>query len=101
MMLGYLLARAGAEVMVEKHSDFFRDFRGDTMHPWTLEIMSELGLLEDFLKLPHQEVRDPHRSDRRGSGGLLADFSHLPTSCHFIALMPQWDFLNFLAEARM
>jgi 2-polyprenyl-6-methoxyphenol hydroxylase-like FAD-dependent oxidoreductase len=98
MMLGYLLALTGVEVMVlEKHADFFRDFRGDTIHPSTLEIMAELGLLEDLLKLPHQEVRE-----LAGQIGeervVLADFSHLPTRCHFIVLMPQWDFLNFLAE---
>ena len=98
MMLGFLLARAGIPVVVlEKHADFLRDFRGDTVHPSTLEVMHELGLLEDFLKLPHQEVRR--------LGGqideefvMLADFSHLPTKCKFIALVPQWDFLNFLAK---
>ena len=98
MMLGFLLARAGVEVTVlEKHADFFRDFRGDTVHPSTLELMGELGLLDDFLKLPHQEI---HRlkiaiDDQEYDG---PDFSHLPTRCKFIALMPQWDFLNFLAE---
>jgi 2-polyprenyl-6-methoxyphenol hydroxylase-like FAD-dependent oxidoreductase len=96
MMLGFLLARAGVEVTVlEKHADFFRDFRGDTVHPSTLELMGELGLLDDFLKLPHQEI---HRlkvaiGDQEYDG---PDFSHLPTRCKFIALMPQWDFLNFL-----
>jgi 2-polyprenyl-6-methoxyphenol hydroxylase-like FAD-dependent oxidoreductase len=98
MMLGYLLARAGVQVTVlEKHADFLRDFRGDTVHPSTLEVMHELGLLDDFLKLPHQELKS--------TGGLVgdfalqaADFSHLPTRCKFIALMPQWDFLNFLAD---
>jgi 2-polyprenyl-6-methoxyphenol hydroxylase-like FAD-dependent oxidoreductase len=98
VMLGYLLARAGVSVIVlEKHKDFFRDFRGDTIHPSTLELMHELGLLEEFLKLPHQELP--------AIGGLfgdfaftVADFSHLPVKCRFIALMPQWDFLNFLAE---
>ena len=98
MMCGFLLARAGVDVLVlEKHADFFRDFRGDTIHPSTLQIMYELGLLDAFLKRPHQEVRelagvigDDHIA--------LADFSHLPTHCHFIALMPQWDFLDFLAE---
>ena len=99
IMLGFLLARAGIAVAVlEKHRDFLRDFRGDTIHPSTLEIMHELGLLESFLALPHQEVRE-----LRGIVGdseiKLADFRHLPTSCRFIALMPQWDFLNFLAEA--
>jgi 2-polyprenyl-6-methoxyphenol hydroxylase-like FAD-dependent oxidoreductase len=98
MMLGLLLARAGVEVIVlEKHADFLRDFRGDTIHPSTLEIMHELGILEDFLKRPHQEVRQ--------IGGqigdetvMLADFSHLPTHCKFIAFMPQWDFLDFIAK---
>jgi len=98
MMLGYLFARVGVEVIVlEKHADFLRDFRGDTIHPSTLEIMAELGLLEEFLKRPHQEVRE--LAGQIGEGRItLADFSHLPTRCHFIALMPQWDFLDFLAE---
>jgi len=97
-MLGYLLARAGVDVVVlEKHADFFRDFRGDTVHPSTLEVMYELGLLEDFLKLPHQKVTSA--GARVGDFALkAADFSHLPTHCKFIALMPQWDFLNFLAD---
>jgi 2-polyprenyl-6-methoxyphenol hydroxylase-like FAD-dependent oxidoreductase len=98
MMLGFLLARAGIDVVVlEKHADFFRDFRGDTIHPSTLEIMYELGILDDFLKRPHQEVRTlaGQIGDERVT---LADFSHLPTHCRFIALMPQWDFLDFLAE---
>jgi len=95
-MLGFLLARAGIEVLIlEKHADFLRDFRGDTIHPSTLELMYELGLLEEFLKRPHQEVKE-----LRGQVGhetfTLADFSHLPTHCKFVALMPQWDFLNFL-----
>lgn len=97
MMLGFLLARAGVEVLVlEKHADFFRDFRGDTVHPSTLELMAELGLLDDFLKLPHQEIRRLYLTigDRDVPG---PDFTHLPTRCKFIALMPQWDFLNFLA----
>jgi 2-polyprenyl-6-methoxyphenol hydroxylase-like FAD-dependent oxidoreductase len=98
IMLGFLLARAGVEVVVfEKHRDFLRDFRGDTIHPSTLQVMHELGLLDAFLALPHQEVRELH-----GIVGdteiTLADFSHLPTRCHFIAMMPQWDFLDFLAE---
>ena len=98
IMLGYLLARAGVDVMVlEKHADFFRDFRGDTVHPSTLEVMHELGLLEDFLKLPHQKVTSA--GARVGDFALqAADFSHLPTRCKFIALMPQWDFLNFLSD---
>ena len=98
MMCGFLLARAGVEVLVlEKHADFLRDFRGDTIHPSTLQIMYELGLLDAFLKRPHSEVHELAGvigDDRI----MLADFSHLPTHCHFIALMPQWDFLNFLAE---
>jgi 2-polyprenyl-6-methoxyphenol hydroxylase-like FAD-dependent oxidoreductase len=98
MMLGLLLARAGIAVLVlEKHADFLRDFRGDTIHPSTLEVMHELGLLEEFLQQPHQEVRT--LGAQIGEGFLqLADFAHLPTHCRFIALMPQWDFLNFIAE---
>jgi 2-polyprenyl-6-methoxyphenol hydroxylase-like FAD-dependent oxidoreductase len=98
MMLGYLLARAGVEVLVlEKHADFLRDFRGDTIHPSTLEVMHELGLLDEFLKLPHQRVH--HLNAQFGEMEVtIADFSHLPTQCRFIAMMPQWDFLNFLAE---
>src|ERR1044071_5888339 len=98
MMLGFLLARAGVSVVVlEKHKDFLRDFRGDTVHPSTLELMHELGLLEEFLKLQHSIVReialqigDDHV--------VVGDFEHLPTHCKFIALMPQWDFLNFIAD---
>ncbi|HLW36568.1 MAG TPA: FAD-dependent oxidoreductase [Chthoniobacterales bacterium] len=97
MMVGFLLARAGVEVAVlEKHADFFRDFRGDTIHPSTLELMYELGLLDKFLKLPHQELREI-RGIFNGHPVPMADFSHLPTHCKFIAFMPQWDFLNFLA----
>ncbi|MGP6190656.1 MAG: FAD-dependent oxidoreductase [Vulcanimicrobiaceae bacterium] len=98
VMLGFLLARAGIGVVVlEKHKDFFRDFRGDTIHPSTLELMHELGLLDEFLKVPHQEVRE--LGAQIGDSFLrVADFTHLPTVCKFIALMPQWDFLNFLAE---
>jgi 2-polyprenyl-6-methoxyphenol hydroxylase-like FAD-dependent oxidoreductase len=97
-MLGFLLARAGVDVVVlEKHADFFRDFRGDTIHPSTLQLMHELGVLPSFLKLPHQEARD--LAFVFGSSRIrLADFRHLPTRCRFIALMPQWDFLNFLTE---
>ena len=98
MVLGFLLARAGVEVLVlEKHADFLRDFRGDTIHPSTLELMYELGLLEDFLQRPHQELTeiDALIDDFAVT---VADFSHLPTYCKFIALMPQWDFLNFIAE---
>ena len=98
MMLGLLLARAGVKVLVlEKHRDFLRDFRGDTIHPSTLEVMHELGLLDDFLKLAHQEVRE--LTGQIGEMRLtLADFTHLSTRCKFIAMMPQWDFLNFLAD---
>ena len=98
MMLGFLLARAGVDVVVlEKHKDFLRDFRGDTIHPSTLELMHELGLLAEFLKLPHERAET--LSGRYGSLPVtIADFRHLPTQCKFIALMPQWDFLNFLAE---
>jgi len=98
MMLGYLLARKNIQVTVlEKHKDFNRDFRGDTVHPSTLELMNQLGILEDFLKVPHQELTS--------AGGIVGDFSFtgpnfrsLRTRCRFVALMPQWDFLNFLAE---
>ena len=98
MMLGFLLARAGVSVAVlEKHGDFLRDFRGDTIHPSTLELMHELGLLEEFLRLPHEEV-----TELGGCIGqtrvMIADFRHVPTHCRFLAFMPQWDFLNFLAE---
>jgi 2-polyprenyl-6-methoxyphenol hydroxylase-like FAD-dependent oxidoreductase len=98
MMLGYLLARAGVEVLVlEKHSDFLRDFRGDTIHPSTLEVIHELGLLDEFLKLPHQKVYELNA--QFGEMRLtIADFRHLPTRCGFVAFMPQWDFLNFLAK---
>ena len=97
MMAGYLMARAGVDVMVlEKHTDFLRDFRGDTIHPSTLELMHELGMLEEFLKLPHQQLREI-RGIFNGHTVPMADFSRLPTHCKFIAFMPQWDFLNFLA----
>jgi 2-polyprenyl-6-methoxyphenol hydroxylase-like FAD-dependent oxidoreductase len=97
MMLGYLLARAGVAVVVlEKHADFLRDFRGDTLHPSTLDVMHELGLLKALLSQPHDEVR--HLAGIFGDTEIpIADFSHLPTHCRFIALMPQWDFLNFIA----
>ena len=96
VMLGYLLARKGVEVTVlEKHKDFFRDFRGDTVHPSTLEVLYELGLLQQFLRVPHQELQYV--------GGVVggfrfkaADFRHVPSHCKFVALMPQWDFLDFL-----
>jgi 2-polyprenyl-6-methoxyphenol hydroxylase-like FAD-dependent oxidoreductase len=98
MMLGFLLARAGVDVQVlEKHADFLRDFRGDTIHPSTYELMYELGILDDFLRRPQQQITE--------IGGviesttvIIADFSHLPTHCKFVGIMPQWDFLNFLAE---
>ena len=98
MMLGFLLARAGVKaVVLEKHRDFLRDFRGDTVHPSTLNVMDELGLLEEFLKLPHQKV-----SRLTGQFGeervVLADFSHLPVRAPYIAMMPQWDFLDFIAD---
>jgi 2-polyprenyl-6-methoxyphenol hydroxylase-like FAD-dependent oxidoreductase len=98
MVLGFLLARAGVDVVVlEKHGDFLRDFRGDTIHPSTLEILHELGLLDEFLKRPHQEVRQ--LNGVIGDEEIpVADFSHLPTHCKFIAFMPQWDFLDFIAE---
>jgi 2-polyprenyl-6-methoxyphenol hydroxylase-like FAD-dependent oxidoreductase len=101
MMLGLLLARAGVRVVVlEKHADFFRDFRGDTIHPSTLEVMYELGILDAFLKRPHQEVRQL-TGRVAGESVTIADFTHLPTHCQFLVLMPQWDFLDFLAaEAR-
>src|ERR1700728_1431691 len=98
MVLAYLLARAGVGVLIlEKHADFLRDFRGDTIHPSTLELMYELGLLDDFLKRPHQELRE--LAGQVGSQVFkIADFTHLATHCKFLALMPQWDFLNFLVE---
>jgi len=97
IMAGYLLARAGVPVIVlEKHADFFRDFRGDTIHPSTLELMYELGLLDEFLKQPHQEVREL-RAVINDQTVPIADFTRLPTRCKFIAFMPQWDFLNFLS----
>jgi 2-polyprenyl-6-methoxyphenol hydroxylase-like FAD-dependent oxidoreductase len=98
MMLGYLLARAGIDVVVlEKHADFLRDFRGDTIHPSTMQIMWKLGLLDEFLKLPHQPVRDvsAYFGDEKIE---IADFSRLPVQAPYIAMMPQWDFLNFMAE---
>jgi 2-polyprenyl-6-methoxyphenol hydroxylase-like FAD-dependent oxidoreductase len=98
MMLGFLLARAGVRVVVlEKHADFFRDFRGDTVHPSTLEVMVELGLIDRFLELPLQKVET--LSAQIGAEHVeVVDFRHLPTHCKFIALTPQWNFLNFLAE---
>ena len=98
MMAAMLFARAGVKtVLLEKHADFLRDFRGDTIHPSTLQVMDELGLLDAFLERPHQEV-----TSLAGNLGdtliTVADFTHLPTRCKFLAFMPQWDFLNFLAE---
>jgi 2-polyprenyl-6-methoxyphenol hydroxylase-like FAD-dependent oxidoreductase len=98
MMLGFLLGRAGVKtVVLEKHADFLRDFRGDTVHPSTLMIMQELGLIDDFLKLPHSEIRtlSAEIGDTRVT---IADFAHIHAPCRFVALMPQWDFLNFLAD---
>jgi 2-polyprenyl-6-methoxyphenol hydroxylase-like FAD-dependent oxidoreductase len=98
MMLGYLLGRAGIETLVlEKHADFFRDFRGDTVHPSTLQVMDELGLIDDFLKLPHQQLQ---KLDGKfgGTSIRVGDLSRLKTKYPFIAFMPQWDFLNFLRE---
>src|ERR1700744_1640192 len=99
MMLGYLLGRAGIETLVlEKHADFFRDFRGDTVHPSTLQVMDELGLIDGFLRLPHQQLQK--MEGKFGSASLrIADLSRLKTKYPFIAFMPQWDFLNFLRES--
>jgi 2-polyprenyl-6-methoxyphenol hydroxylase-like FAD-dependent oxidoreductase len=98
MMLGYLLARRGVEVTVlEKHEDFFRDFRGDTVHPSTLELLRELGLLDEFLKLPHERV-ESLGVVIGDSKFQVANFRHVPTFCKFVALMPQWDFLNFISS---
>jgi 2-polyprenyl-6-methoxyphenol hydroxylase-like FAD-dependent oxidoreductase len=98
MVLGLLLARAGVEVVVlEKHADFLRDFRGDTIHPSTLQVMHELSILDEFLKRPHQEARQLG-VQIGGEQLTVADFSHLPARCKFIAFMPQWDFLNFIAK---
>src|SRR5204863_7180077 len=98
MMMGFLLARAGIDVAVlEKHADFLRDFRGDTVHPSTLELMHELGILDELLRRPHQEFR--RLGGQIGNTSIvIVDFSHLPTHAKFIALMPQWEFLNFLAD---
>lgn len=98
MMLGWLLARAGVDVVVlEKHADFLREFRGDTIHPSTLQIVHELGLLDEFLRRPHQEA-PVLVGNFMGIEFPFADFRSLPTECKFIALMPQWDFLDFVAE---
>jgi 2-polyprenyl-6-methoxyphenol hydroxylase-like FAD-dependent oxidoreductase len=99
MMLGYLLGRAGVDVAVlEKHADFFRDFRGDTVHPSTLQVMDELGLIDGFLRLPHQRLQKM-QGLFAGATIQLADLSRLPVKYPYIAFMPQWDFLNFLREA--
>ena len=98
MIAGFLLARAGVDVVVlEKHADFLRDFRGDTIHPSTLELMYERGILDEFLRRPHQELPQ-FGGQIEDVAVIVADFSHLPTHCKFIALMPQWEFLNFIAE---
>jgi 2-polyprenyl-6-methoxyphenol hydroxylase-like FAD-dependent oxidoreductase len=98
MMLGFLLARAGIDVVVlEKHADFLRDFRGDTVHPSTMQVLHELVLLDGFLARPHSEVRT--LAAKIGEELIqIADFSHLPTQAKFVAFMPQWDFLDFLAD---
>lgn len=98
MMLGLLLARTGVKVVVlEKHGDFLRDFRGDTIHPSTMQVMHEIGVLDDFLKLPHHKLSrfGAQFGDRRVQ---IADFSHLPVKAPYIAMMPQWDFLAFIAR---
>lgn len=98
MMLGFLLARAGVDVLVlEKHADFLRDFRGDTIHPSTLEVMHELGILSEFLKLPHQKLQTIE-AEFGAKTLTLADFRHLPAECRYVAFMPQWHFLDFLAR---
>src|SRR5262249_15153959 len=98
MMLGLLLPRAAVDVIVlEKHADFLRDFRGDTIHPSTLEVMHELGLVDELLALPHQEIRELNGMVG-GERITLAEFGHLPVRCPFIVLLPQWDFLDFLAR---
>ena len=99
MMLGYLLGRAGIEtVVLEKHADFFRDFRGDTVHPSTLQVMDELGLIDGFLKVPHQELQK--MDGQFGDESIrIADLSRTNAKYPFIAMMPQWDFLNFLRES--
>jgi 2-polyprenyl-6-methoxyphenol hydroxylase-like FAD-dependent oxidoreductase len=98
MVLGLLLARAGIDVAIlEKHGDFLRDFRGDTIHPSTLDLMHELGMLDEFLRVPHEQV---FRIGAQIGDDFwpMADFTHLPTICKYIALMPQWDFLDFISE---
>ena len=98
MMAGLLFARAGVKTLVlEKHGDFLRDFRGDTVHPSTMELMDELGLLAEFLTRPHDEIKTltARVADERIT---IADLSHLPVKCRFVAMMPQWDFLDFIAD---
>src|SRR6266852_5682098 len=99
MMLGYLLGRAGVDTIVlEKHADFIRDFRGDTVHPSTLQVMDELGLIDGFLKLPHQRLQK--MDGKFGESSIrMADLSRLKMKYPFVAFMPQWDFLNFLRES--
>jgi 2-polyprenyl-6-methoxyphenol hydroxylase-like FAD-dependent oxidoreductase len=98
LMLGYLLARSGIKVIVvEKHKDFLRDFRGDTIHPSTLELMHELGVLKEFLERPHQKLTDL-KLNVAGESVTLADFSNIKAQCQFLAFMPQWDFLDFIAD---
>src|SRR4051794_21697278 len=98
MMAGYLFARAGCQVLVlEKHADFFRDFRGDTVHPSTMEILDQLGLLERFLQRPHSEINSAELRIA-GKSWSIGDLSHLKTPAPFIAMMPQWDFLDFLRD---
>lgn len=100
MVLGWLLARAGVDVIVlEKHADFFRDFRGDTIHPSTLELMYELGVLDEFLRVPHTRM-DHLDLELLGERVPGPDFGHIPTHCKFIALMPQWDFWISSASRR-
>jgi len=97
LMLGYLLARAGVRVTVlEKHADFLRDFRGDTIHPSTMDVIDELGLLDEFLNLPHTKLSQIH-AEVYGTRVPMADFTHLHTRCKYIVMMPQWDFLDFMA----
>src|SRR5271168_2265398 len=98
IMLGYLLARSGVDVVVlEKWPDFFRDFRGDTIHPSTMEVLHELGLLEEFLTLPHSEMQQM-AAHMGGQEVVMADFSKLKVRCPYIAFIPQWDFLTFLSN---
>ena len=98
MMLGYLLARASVHcVVLERHKDFFRDFRGDTIHPSTMDVLDELGLLDEFLQLPHDELKSAAMT-LAGKQYKMVDLDHLPTHCKFLAFIPQWDFLNFIAS---